>query len=232
LLWIVFIALLIAVGAQALFRFHPPERQDLPWTALDLRDPVGLFTQPKIAALADDPARCHKLLKQAKIGFTPLPPRSEGSSCGWRDAVRLRTARDAPRPRVALACPLAAGVELWMARVVQPAAVDLLGSRVTAVEDFGSYACRRLYGRAEGGWSEHAGANAIDIAGFRLADGRRITVARDWSNGTKGEFLHRLRDGACRLFGTTLSPDYNVAHRDHLHLDEARRGTFGWRACG
>jgi hypothetical protein len=39
-----------------------------------------------------------------------------------------------------------------------------------------------------------------------------------------------VRDGACRLFATVLSPDYNAAHRDHLHLDEAKRGAM-WRAC-
>jgi hypothetical protein len=232
LLWTLFIALLLAAGIQSLFRFHPPERQDLPWTDLDLRDPIGLFTQPKIAALDRDPARCHTLMKQAGIGYTALPPHREGATCGWHDGVRLRSTSKAPRPRVPLACPAAAGVEVWMAKVVQPAAVEMLGSRIVAVDDFGSYACRRLYGRAEGGWSEHATANAIDIAGFRLADGRRITVARDWRDGAKGEFLHAVRDGACRVFGTTLSPDYNAAHRDHLHLDEARRGGFGWRMCG
>ena len=26
-------------------------------------------------------------------------------------------------------------------------------------------------------------------------------------------------DGGCRFFDGVLSPDYNAAHRDHLHLD-------------
>ncbi|MCE3544180.1 extensin family protein, partial [Escherichia coli] len=92
-------------------------------------------------------------------------------------------------------------------------------------EHLGSYACRRLYGRAAGNWSEHARANAIDIAGFRLANGTRITVARDWrGQSAKAAFLRDVRDGACRVYATVLSPDYNVAHRDHLHLDQADRG--------
>jgi hypothetical protein len=78
--------------------------------------------------------------------------------------------------------------------------------------------------------SQHSYARAIDIAGFVLMDGRRITVARDWQgDGEKAGFLREVRDGACGLFSTTLSPDYNPAHRDHLHLDEQPRG--GWRAC-
>ena len=44
-------------------------------------------------------------------------------------------------------------------------------------------------------------------------------------------FLRRVRDGACGLFATVLSPDYNAAHRDHLHLDQADRGMGGWRSC-
>jgi hypothetical protein len=121
---------------------------------------------------------------------------------------------------------------MWEWQVVQPAAQAILGSRVTAIEHFGSYSCRRLYNRDAGNWSEHARANAVDIAGFRLADGRRISVVGDWrGDGARARFLHQVRDGACSLFATTLSPDYNAAHRDHLHLDQAARGAMGWRAC-
>ena len=89
-----------------------------------------------------------------------------------------------------------------------------------------------MYGRSEGAWSEHATANALDVSGFVLADGRRISVLRDWFGGDeKALFLKRVRDGACELFSTTLSPDYNAAHADHLHLDLADRGAMGWRAC-
>ncbi len=116
--------------------------------------------------------------------------------------------------------------------MVQPAAQRLLGERVASVDHFGSYSCRRLYGRGEGAFSEHATANALDIAGFRLAGGRRITVRRDWAgDGKDAAFLHAVRDGACDLFATVLSPDYNAAHADHLHLDQASRGATGWRGC-
>ena len=123
-----------------------------------------------------------------------------------------------------LACPLAAALASWEWDVVQPAAYAQFGSPLRQIDHFGSFACRRVYGRREGNWSEHARARAIDIAGFRLANGRRITVASDWNGGgAPAAFLRRVRDGGCRLFGTTLSPDYNAAHRDHLHLDMADR---------
>ena len=61
---------------------------------------------------------------------------------------------------------------------------------------------------------------ALDFAGVRLRDGRRITVTKDWSGDTpEARFLKRIRDDACRIFGTTLSPDYNAVHYDHLHLE-------------
>ncbi len=105
---------------------------------------------------------------------------------------------------------------------------ELLGSPVERVEHFGAYRCRRLYGRTEGRWSEHATGNAIDIAAFVLADGRRIAVLRDWpGDDPEGRFLRRVRDEACRTFGTVLSPDYNAAHADHLHFDQAARGIGG-----
>ena len=63
-------------------------------------------------------------------------------------------------------------------------------------------------------------AAALDFAGVRLRDGRRITVTRDWNGDTpEARFLKRIRDDACRIFGTVLSPDYNAVHRDHLHLE-------------
>ena len=100
-------------------------------------------------------------------------------------------------------------------------------SPVARVEHFGAYSCRRLYGRNEGPWSEHATGNAIDIAAFVLEDGRRIGVAGDWRNDdAEAAFLHSARDAACEVFGTVLSPDYNAAHADHLHFDQAARG-FG-----
>lgn len=222
-------ALLIGWGS---LRGRP---QDLPWTTLDLGEPAGLFTGRKIAGLGGDFAKCRALLDRAGVRFTTLPPRSEGQ-CGYADVVRFRaggarTIAFSP-DGLGIACPVAAGLAVWEWNVVQPAAQRLLGSPVASIRHFGSYACRRMYGRDAGAFSEHATADAIDVAGFVLADGRTITVARDWTgNGDAATFLRTVRNGACGLFATVLSPDYNAAHRDHLHLDQAVRGTAGWRAC-
>ncbi|MFS0771670.1 extensin family protein [Sphingomonas sp. 1P08PE] len=217
--------------------------QDLPWTPLDLGQPIGVFTGRKITALTDDFRGCRAALDRAGVRYTVLPVIRDaqgeaGRACGYADGVRFTgggARRIAFMPAgLGVACPVAAGLVAWEWNVVQPAAQRLLGSPVVAVDHFGSYSCRRLYGRDAGSWSEHATADAIDIAGFRLADGRRLTIVNDWKReggGAKAQFLRTVRDGACTLFATTLSPDYNAAHRDHLHLDQAERGAAGWRAC-
>jgi hypothetical protein len=57
-------------------------------------------------------------------------------------------------------------------------------------------------------------------------------VLGDWPRSSReAAFLRDARDGACDLFSTVLSPDYNQAHADHFHLDQAARGATGWRLC-
>jgi hypothetical protein len=227
-------ALLLGVTliVYALVRNRP---QDLPWTRLDLSQQVGAFTGRKIAGLTSRFAECRALLRAAGVGYTVLPPVREGGQCGYADGVRLaagsRGIAFAPA-NPGVSCPVAAALSVWEWNVVQPAAQKHFGARVVSIEHLGSYSCRRIYGRSSGDWSEHATADAIDVAAFRLSNGIRVGVLQDWSKGgEKAAFLREVRTGGCRLFSTVLSPDYNAAHRDHLHLDEAARGEMGWRAC-
>ncbi len=72
--------------------------------------------------------------------------------------------------------------------------------------------------------SEHAFGNALDIAAFVLADGRKVTVKKNW-NGAPDEqaFLHDVQGGACGMFTTVLAPGSNIYHYDHIHVDLMRR---------
>ena len=229
------IALVLLALAFALYAVGRNRPQDLPWTPLDLGDPPGMFTGRKVAALTGDATRCRALLDRAGVRYAGLPTVTSGQ-CGYSDGVRLtaggaRAARFAPAG-VGMACPVAAGLAMLEWNVLQPEAEKRFGARVRTIEHFGSYSCRRMYGRSAGDWSEHSTADAFDLAGFVLTDGTRISVVHDWKGaGAKAAFLHAVRDGACGLFSTVLSPDYNAAHRDHLHLDQAERGATGWRAC-
>lgn len=231
LLLLALLMLAAFVGTRAWLHAHPEHN---PWAPLDLNDPPGWATVRKLAALRADPAECRATLDRSGIAFNVLSPVGAGE-CRRADRVSLSpdTARGlAFRPGAPIAtCTVNTALVLWLRDGVQPAAVRLLGTRVAAVEHYGTHACRRIYGRAQGAWSEHATGNAIDIAGFVLADGRRVTVRRDWfGGGPEARFLAAAHDSACEAFGTVLGPDYNAAHADHFHLDQAD-GRMVWGIC-
>jgi len=224
--------LLLALGIYVFSRARP---QDVPWTALDLGQPIGLFTGRKIAALTGDPAECRALLDRAGARYDVIPEFGDPPHCQVPDALKL--AGGARRITLmpdnpSMACPVAAGLAVWEWQVVQPQAQRIFGQHVDVVEHLGVWNCRRMVGTASNAWSEHATADAFDVAGFVLADGTRVNVLKDWNEGgRKAAFLRAVRAGACDLFSTVLSPDYNAAHADHLHLDQAERGAMGRRSC-
>ena len=219
--------LLLIVLALALAGWHWLQQypQHNPWAPLDLRDPPGFATERKLLALRDDPQQCRAVLDRSAIKFTQLEPDGEGP-CRRDDRTRLDSYPLSPSVPVTT-CPVAAAMQIWLDRGVQPAAQELFGQNVASIQHLGSYSCRRLYGADEGPWSEHATANAIDIAGFVLEGGREISVLSGWDEeGDNADFLRRVREAACEVFGTVLSPDYNAAHRDHFHFDQQNR-SFG-----
>lgn len=203
----------------------------MPWQPLSLGDPVGPFTRMKIANLRDDAPACRGLLREAGGGFANAPGVDGGPSCGYADGVLPQKSRNIGYgPATPMSCGTALGLVLWERQTIQAEAQLLLGSPVVEIETLGTYNCRRIGSGLTGRLSEHASANAIDIAAFRLADGRRISVLDDWKgDGPEATFLRRSRNGACGSFSTVLSPDYNAAHRDHFHFDQAKRG--GWGLC-
>ena len=92
-----------------------------------------------------------------------------------------------------LECPAAVALALWERHSVQPLARRLLGAPVARIDHVGSFACRNIGGEAGGRRSEHASANALDVAGFVLANGRTIRVARDWgADNPRGRFLREV----------------------------------------
>ncbi len=202
----------------------PPEWN--PWVALDIAAEPNLLTRYKLGRLDQDGALCRIVLGATDMDFEVLTDRETGPSCGLQDAVRVRTTPSQVED-FSLTCRTAVSLALWERHVVQPAALEHFGQAVVHFEHFGRNSCRNVYGRPNVTRSRHATAEAWDVAGFVLADGRRIRVVRDWQpEANAALFLHEVRDGACRFFDGVLSPDYNAAHHDHLHLD---RGPF--RMC-
>lgn len=206
--------------------------RELPSTPLTMDAPIGWGTRAKLVALGDNALRCLALLDAAGVRHAPLPPVRQ-DQCGYADGVRLERggalALTFHPAGLAVACPIAAALTIWQRQVVQPAAQRHFGRAVIGIDHYGSFACRRIGGRSSGDFSAHARARAIDIAGFRLAGGDRVTVRGDWhGEAARAAFLREVRDGGCRLFSTVLSPDHDAAHADHLHFDHARGGFGGY----
>jgi Extensin-like protein C-terminus len=134
-------------------------------------------------------------------------------------------------PPATLACPIVSALDHWVGEGVQPAAIRWFGTPVTEIKQISAYSCRGMVGAGGSGISEHAFGNAIDIAAFTFADGRRITVQEGW-HGTPEEqgFLRDVHLAACDNFTTVLAPGYNAAHYNHIHVDLMRRSS-GERPC-
>ena len=232
--WIIIVVCFAALAFAGLhwLRAHP---QYDPTAPLGLDDRPGWATARKLVGLRADPQECRAFLKRSAIGFTDLPA-TGSAECRREDRIVLDPERDIGlvlRPAGAQAtCAVDAGLALWLRRGVQPAAERLLSSRVVALSHYGTNNCRRIGGGGAGNWSEHATGNAIDVAGFVLADGRTVSIQRDWrGNDARARFLRAVRDAACGTFGTVLSPDYNAAHADHLHLDQRATAEAGATAA-
>ena len=218
------LALAATVGYKSWLKAHPWHDPRAPF---DLRQPEGWATSTKLATIRRDTGECRATLARSEIEFVSLAPVGE-DACRREDRVEpIDPVVPFAPSRPDATCSVHAGMDWWMRHRVQPAAQRHLDAEVTAVEHYGTVSCRRVNGARTGRWSEHATGNAIDIASFRLSDGRRVSVLGDWNgDDPSARFLKEARDGACDAFGTVLSPDYNAAHADHLHLDQAARG-FG-----
>jgi len=207
-------------------RYVPP--QHLFWKPLDTSRPLGFATKQQLFALNLKSSRsCMNLARDAQ-GFKttmadPKRPKSGVGKniCGW-DSARLVYGTDdilfAP-DESHMQCPLSVGVYLWQ-REVNDLAERYFNQPLAKIHHYGSYSCRRQRGNSSGEWSEHAFANAWDVAAFELKDGTLIKLKEDW-NGTRKtqKFLRGARDAGCDIFRVTLSPDYNAAHADHFHFD-------------
>ena len=167
--------------------------------------------------------QCVAKMDRIVARYALLPDRTFSGQCSALGAVQLRDIGTPVTNLDAMTCGLSYAFTLWVQSDLQVPAMGEFGSPVVKVETMGTYSCRNINGATTGKLSEHAFANAVDVAAFVLKDGRRISVLGGWSGDPReGRFLRTVRNSACRRFNTVLSPDYNAAHRDHLHLDMGR----------
>jgi Extensin-like protein C-terminus len=149
----------------------------------------------------------------------PLGPRRD-------PALAIASGPAAVAPAATLACPMVSALDLWVANAVQPAAQRWFGEPVIEIKQISAYSCRSMNGQRGAPISEHAFGNALDVAAFTLADGRRVTVKDGWHGPPEERgFLHDVQAAACRQFSTVLAPGSNAFHYDHIHVDLARHAS-------
>jgi hypothetical protein len=178
------------------------------------------------------PSACRLALTD-EIAIAPSVPAIHGpGACGGDDLVRLEAVVLPDKTRVALTpagimrCTMATAVVNWIRNDVAPE-VAKLGSQIRTLDNFDSYECRGRNGIAGAHLSEHGHANAIDVHGFRLADGRMVELT---DRTQPREFREAVLHSACTRFPTVLGPNSDGYHEDHIHLDLIERRS-NYRIC-
>lgn len=176
-------------------------------------------------------AQCLSGLGKMGASYASLPDRYTDQGCSNLNTVQLASV-SSDRAMLSVTnigpvtCEVSQVFAAWARFGVDRAAQQILGSPLRSIETMGSYSCRNVAGTNRR--SAHSTGAAIDIAGFVLADGRRIMVRSAWNGGSESErtFLRTVQASACKRFDTVLGPDYNSAHADHLHVE----GTIGTKS--
>ena len=164
-------------------------------------------------AVCGDPA-----IQGAAVGRVP----GRVSGCGLDDAVSVSSISGVRLSmKSTMDCGTARALKTWVDGSAIPA-LSGKGGGLREITVAAHYACRRRNNSKTGKISEHGKGRAIDISGFRLANGSEITVLRNWTSGSSGKALRRMHAEACGPFGTVLGPKANRFHLDHFHFDTAR----------
>lgn len=221
--WAILLAIIAGVLLSKPWQHLPPEWN--PWQPLDISHPMTPVGKWKLSQIKDDAELCRAVLETAPEGsldYLPLEDYTPVEGCPLTNVVRISRSQSTYNSPFTVTCPLAVAWVMFERHQLQPLAEQHMGSAITRIDHFGSFACRNIYNRDSGRRSQHATANALDIATFRLADGEQISVLRHWDSSAapnKADFLRAVHDAACGYFGTVLGPDYNQPHENHFHLD-------------
>ncbi len=210
------IALVAAAAAIAMVSCVPRREQTT-------RPPAPRHSPAPVQAGYDSAAhrQCLAQLTTDGARYNVLPDRVFGGGCSALGTVQLTDIGMPTSNLGAMTCPLADAFTRWTRDATQKAAVAWLSSPVVRIESFGTYSCRPVNNVAGNHLSEHGLSDAVDISGFVLANGRRITVLGDWNGADEyvRNFLRAVHDAGCRRFHVVLGPDANTLHRNHLHFD-------------
>ena len=157
---------------------------------------------------------CMHLLQSVAADVDMLAP-IKRANCGVPAPIRLKSLGSDPtlifEPPVEINCRMMAALSRWNKTTLQPAAHIKFGSSVARLVGASGYACRNVYNLPDGNLSQHAFANAIDIAAFELKDGRSVTVLKGW-----GPTARDIRAQAKAKLETVLSKSRAVTGKTYI----------------
>lgn len=200
---------------------RPPVRPD------DMPSPAPKSVDQPAAKKSQHQTACAALTGD-NVDARLLPPKIDGD-CGTNSPYLLRSIKIEHR-KIELTSPATVNCAMGTAFVDWVKRVDQLsrtthGVEVARVRTGASYICRRRNNAKSGKISEHGFANALDLTGFDLANGRQVHLPAAWQAGGADEMLTRQSHQlGCTIFTTVLGPEANALHKDHLHLDMGCHG--------
>lgn len=195
---------------------------------------------PEASADAGAASDCLARLRRAGWTVEAAPQPSPGRpDCQVADPVRLLRLAPADRraeiqfpDRPVVACRLAEPLGRWVGGIVAPVAAAAAGARLAALSTGPGTECRTRDRIAGAKLSAHATGQAIDVAGFTMADGQRLPVRVPAGQAAWAGAFAAVRTAACGWFTTVLGPGSDVYHAEHLHLDIQQHGSSDrYRIC-
>ncbi|HWV55607.1 extensin family protein [Pseudorhodoplanes sp.] len=185
-----------------------------------------------VRAKPAEPSACQIRVADKIAVIQPLPSFGGPGDCGASDVVKLEAIIQPDKSRVVVSppatirCSMAEALATWV-REDLTEMTGQFGSAPRALDNYASYDCRGRNRVAGAKISEHGLANAIDVRGVHLANGR---FADFTDRKLAREFREAVRKSVCARFTTVLGPGSDGHHETHIHVDLAqRRG--GYRLC-
>lgn len=187
-------------------------------------DQAGPSPQPE-EVKPPELSACRLALTESIAIAPSIPPIKGPGGCGGEDLVRLEaivlspTQRVAVKPAAILRCTMAAAVADWVRTDMAPLAATL-GTTISELDNFDSFACRGRNRVKNAKLSEHGLANALDLRGLKFANGNTLSLT---DRAVPRDIREKVLTSVCTRFTTVLGPGSDWYHEDHIHLDLAQR---------
>jgi hypothetical protein len=219
----------LAAVLPDLARVPPQRRPEITPTAMPEAAPVVAPTKPRkgllgLIAPRAKPAKPPRKAKASRKGSVCGDPSIKGKTlprissktkgCGIDEPVSVTSVDGVLLSEAAtLDCTAARALNTWVQKGLRPA---LRGNEVVQLQIAGHYSCRTRNNVRGAKISEHGRGKAIDISGIVFANGKQLTVSRNFKS------LRKAYKAGCGIFATTLGPGSDGYHEDHMHFDTAK----------